>query len=177
MLLTASAQSSFAGSASGGSINYQVVLQESCAVIVSAGSGPLDLGSYPSYDGDVTVPIAGSVTVLCSNNLAYGICVSGGTYYTASTRRMKDTATPPNYLNYDLQNAADSASVGDKNCDSFASIGADTAAWADPIGGPVPGLTATAGNQPFDLKAVVTVPADSPPGSYSDNGVQLMVVW
>lgn len=178
-VLLTGVQSSFAQSTSGGSVNYQVVLQEGCSVTASAGSGLFDLGSYPSYGGDVTVPTVGSVTVLCSDNLSYGICVSGGVNSTASTRRLKDLSPTPNYLDYDLQNEADSASVGDKGCNAFASIGPDTAAWADPIGGPVPpgGLIATNSDQSYSLKAVVTIPANSPPGNYSDSGVQLTIVW
>ncbi len=183
--LLAAAESSLAGSAPAGSVNYQVVLQDSCKVdVFNAGSTVLDLGSQPSYAGDKTVNNIGSLTITCSN-MAYGICVSGGANYLAGiTRRLKDTAATPNYLNYTLLNASNSVQVGDNGCNAFAGIGADTATWAPPMGGAVSagpprtaGLTGTGSSQSFALNAVVTIPANSVPGTYTDNNVKLTIVW
>lgn len=176
-LLTA-AQSSFAGSAPAGSVNYQVVLEDSC-VVSAFGGGPINLGSQPSYAGNKTVTGVGNVTLTCSN-MAYGICVSGGSNYIAGvTRRLKDTAFPANYLVYDLQDASNNTSVGDRDCAPFISGGyTETANWAYPFGGsPVPGIPGTGGSQSFSMNAIVTIPTNSIPGVYSDNGVQLTIVW
>jgi spore coat protein U-like protein len=161
------------------------VLKDSCTVeAFNSGSSTLDLGSQPSYAGDRIVPNIGSVTITCSS-MAYGICVSGGSNYIAGvTRRLKDTAIPANYLVYDLQNASNSISVGDNGCNVFAGIGADTAVWAAPIGGAVSvgpprvvGIAGTGSSQSFSMNAIVTIPTNSLPGTYSDNGVQLTIVW
>lgn len=172
-LLTA-AQSCFAGSVPAGSVNYQVVLNPGCTVNSFAGGGAFDLGNYSSVGGDQTVPSVVNVDITCAT-MAYGICVSGGTYYTLTTRRLKDAGA--NYLNYDLQDASNDTPVGDKGCNAFAAIGADTAPWADPFGGPVPGITGTLGNQTFSMNAVVTIPSNSAPGLYSDDNVMLTIVW
>ncbi|MCI5193925.1 MAG: hypothetical protein D3915_12500 [Candidatus Electrothrix sp. AU1_5] len=174
ILLTASIQSSFAASASGGSVNYQVVLNPGCTVNSFSGGGNFDLGNHSSVGGDQTVPGVINLDITCAT-MTYGICVSGGTHYTASTRRLNDGGT--NYLDYDLLDASNDTPVGDKGCNDFASIGVDTAAWADPFGGPVPGINGTLGSQTFSMYAIVTIPSNSAPGNYSDDGVQLTIVW
>lgn len=181
--LVFAAQSSFAGSAPAGDFDYQVILTGGCTVTTAA-SGLIPLGTQASYAGDILGVAAGSVVVKCSN-MAYGICVNGGTNPDSgnSTRRLTDGT---NFLSYDLKVdlGAGAVSVGDNGCNAVAGIGADTAAWANPIGGAVTvgppvtaGLTGTGADQTYNLTADVTIPVTSVPGTYVDNTVLLTVIW
>ncbi len=173
-LLTA-ASSSFAGSVGAGDFDYQVTLTGACTVTTGA-SGIIILGNKNSFAGDIVDAPAGSITIKCSN-MAYGVCVNGGTNPLASTSRRLTDGT--NYLKYILSTTTGTTTdVGDAGCSAWV---AETAAWANPIGGAivagVPGATGTGADETINLYADVTIPVDAKPGVYNDNNVTLTVIW
>jgi spore coat protein U-like protein len=178
--LVFAAQNSFAGSVPAGSVDYSVTLNGGCTVVTPA-AGPIALdggaGLNVPYTNLAAVS-AGSVTVNCSNTLAYGVCVDGGLYANLVTRhldgQLPDLTPGTDQLVYDLKVAG--ISVGDLGCTGVEATYVETAAWTNPVGGLVPGLTGNALDQTYDLTADVIIPPASLPGTYTDT-VALTVVW
>jgi spore coat protein U-like protein len=182
--LVFAAQNGFAQTSplAAGSLNYEVILNGGCSVITSLGSGAIkNLATQSAPYTDVTAD-AGSVTVNCTNTTPYAICVDGGKTPTATTRQLKGIAplTATDLLAYDLKGAlgADTkVTVGDKGCLPWV---AETAAWADPLGGAItagiPTATGTSLDQTYNLTADVTIATTAKPGTYQDL-VTLNVVW
>lgn len=179
--LVFAASNSFAGSAAGGSIDYQVVLTGGCTVTTTP-TTPIPLGTQDSVAGNITGATAGTLGVTCSNATDYGICVGGGSNTDGTTRYLDGLApltSGTDQLAYDLKIGG--VSVGDDGCAALAGAGTDTATWADPLGAPAGvidgSISGTAAEQLYNLTADVIIPITAKVGTYEDTGVLLTVVW
>jgi len=163
------AQSSFAGSTNAGNLNYQVTLNPGCsASVTSPGPWPTQNPAYSSFSAG-----AGDVTVTCTKTTPYGICLNGGLQPNPpipgpGTRQL---ASGANKLTYTLQSAgaySQGPDLGDSGCATYTGF-ADSAAWANPIGGALFGLVGDAPNpQVYNLTANVAIPPNAVPGTYTD---------
>lgn len=107
--LLAISQNSFAGSASGGTLNPVITLESTCTASITPQP---TFGTYPTTNPDLIGVSAGSVAVTCSDGLRYAILLGGGLNYDSGDARRRLTGTnPANVIKYRILYAG--ADVGD----------------------------------------------------------------
>jgi len=171
--LLVAAQSSFANTQSGGTLNYSITIVGNCTVTsTSIGGG---FGMYGTTHADLTNQSAGSIAVLCPTTLPYQVLIDGGQDpVSGTTRRMTyDDGTTKHYIAYNLKYSG--TEIGDSNpVDTSYTSPNNPAGWANGLA-----WTASAAGEVFPLTSDVKIASMSPVpvgGIYTDT-VAVTVAW
>ncbi len=172
----AAADSSFAGSVSGGTLEPIIVLENSCTVAV-AGGGAVgqNFGDWPTTAANLTNATAGAIKIACSNGLGYRILLNAGLHSIdflgmGMIVRNMQGVNPANNIPYTLNYNA--AAVGDNN-----PYGTYTVTMPNAPGISATGNGDTTNLQTYDLKANVSISSSTRAVDVYTDTVAVTVQW